>query len=153
MRRIVFNTAAIISLMLCLFFIYACLRSFLPTNVRLSSVDGSLMIFCWDGPVPSDGRDEEYNPASEKFAGIRTMLKMMSHQSEWQFLGFRSIKGGGLFRGVSYQVYAIPYWILIPLTAILPILWRAIFAASECAQLPATASPAAMTCANQKTNV
>ena len=121
MRRIIFNTAAIVSLLLCLVFICACVRSFLPTNVRLGSVQGCFIIFCWEGA--HDAPDEEYNPGSEKFAGIRVILAMMSRDVDNNVLGFRSIHGGGLFRGVTYQIYAIPYWFLIPLSAILPILW------------------------------
>ena len=121
MRRVIFNTAAIGSLVLCLVFLYACLRSFLPTNLRLGSVDGSLIIFCWEGAM--DTPDDEYNPGSEKFAGVRVILRMMSRDVDKNILGFRSIRGGGLFRGVTYQIYAVPYWFLIPLTAILPIFW------------------------------
>lgn len=122
MRRIIFNTAAILSLVLCLVFIYSCLRSLLPTHVHLGSVDGALVILCWEG-ASFDLHTEEFNPKSEKFAGIRTIMSNMSHDSDHQFLGFRSLRGSGIFRGVPYQIYFIPYWFLIPLTAILPILW------------------------------
>ena len=121
MRRIVFNTAAVLSLVLCLVLIYACLRSFLPTNIRLGSMDGALIVFCWEGA--HDPSDHEYNPGSEKFAGIRVIVGMMSRDVDKNILGFRSIHGDGIFRGVTYQIYAIPYWFLIPLAAILPILW------------------------------
>ena len=121
MRRIVFNTAAVLSGLLCLFFIYACLRSFLPTHVRVESIDGSLTFLFWEGAM-DDNQADEYNPGSEKFAGARTILKSMSRQVDHQILGFRYVRGGGLFRGVTYQIYFVPYWIIIPLTAILPIL-------------------------------
>src|ERR1051325_9979246 len=119
MRRIVFNTAAVSSGLLCLFFIYACLRSFLPTHVRVQSIDGSLMLLFWDGAM-NDPQADEYDPGSEKFAGIRTILQSMSRDADHNLLGFRYIRGGGLFRGVTYQIYAVPYWLIIPLTAILP---------------------------------
>lgn len=123
MRRILFSTAAIASLLLCVFFIYACLRSFLPTHVHAESIDGAVTLLFWEGEIDAQPESQTFHPDSERFAGTRFILSNMSKKSEARFLGFASIRGGGLFRGVSYHFIAIPYWVLIPAAAILPILW------------------------------
>src|SRR3954468_14243513 len=99
MRRIFFNTAAILSLLLWLFLIYSWPRSYLPRRLVFESIDGSLMLLTWNG-VNSDLQDQSLNPESEKFAGIRGILQYMSRASDQNFLGFRSIRGGGIYRGV-----------------------------------------------------
>jgi hypothetical protein len=123
MRRIAFNTAAILSLLLCFFLIYSYFRSFLPARLHVESIDGSLMVLSWEGQIPSDPQSDIFNPASEKFCGVRELLRTISPTSDQRFLGFRSIRSGGIFFGVTYHIFAIPYWIIILPTAILPILW------------------------------
>jgi len=71
----------------------------------------------------TDSHNDSFNPDSEKFSGTRDTVRDLRRSSDRQFLGFRSIRGGGIFWGVTYHILAIPYWILIPPTAILPILW------------------------------
>lgn len=124
MRSLIFNAAATFSLLLCLFLIYSWLRSFLPTPVRFESVDGSLMMVWSEGVIPSGPDSDLFNPAGDgKFMGIRELMKTISVKSDKQWLGFRSISGGGVFHAQSYRIVAIPYWALIPPSAILPILW------------------------------
>jgi hypothetical protein len=123
MRRLAFNAAATLSLLLCLFLIYSCLRSFIPSPLRFESVDGSLMIMWSEGSIPADPSSDPFNPANDKFFGIPALMRMMRINSDKQCLGFRSISGGGMFHGQTYQILAIPYWALIPPTAILPALW------------------------------
>jgi hypothetical protein len=124
MRRVVLDIAGFLSLLLCLWLIYSWVRSYFPTHMHLESVDGALAILSWEGLIPVDPQFENFNPDSrEKFVGIRTLLDSMSHDAEWQLLGFRSVRGGGIFRGVTYHIFAIPYWIIVPPAAVLPILW------------------------------
>jgi hypothetical protein len=123
MRRIVFNTAAVFSLILCLFLIYSYFRSFLPGHLHFESVDGSLMVISWEGQIPSSPDSDTFNPSSEKFSGVRDILKYRTRQTERSFLGFKSFRNSGIFPGVNYHIFAIPYWIIILPTAILPILW------------------------------
>src|SRR5215204_3976934 len=113
MRRIIFKTAAILSFLLCLFLSYSYIRSFLPTHLHFESIDGSLVVLTWEGPMPSGPQDPDFNPTSDKFSGTRTILKFMSGDSDRRFLGFRSVRGGGLFQGVKYHIVFIPYWIII----------------------------------------
>jgi hypothetical protein len=123
MRRLAFNLASALSFLLLIFLTYSWLRSYLPSRMRFESVDGALMILFWEGEGSLDPQDAIYSPSSEKFFGIRSLMKLMGRKSEKKMLGFRSITGGGLFQGVSYHIIAIPFWVLVPLTAILPALW------------------------------
>src|SRR6266702_3098865 len=94
MPRLIFNTFAILSLLLCIFLIYCCLHSFFPSQMHFESIDGSLMILSWSGEISHSPEDEIYNPASDKFFGIRNLVKNMSPISQKDWLGFRSISGG-----------------------------------------------------------
>src|SRR3954463_4083900 len=98
MRRIAFNFLAAVSFLLLVFLIYSWVRSFLPSKMRFESVDGSLMILSWNGAIPADPRNDEYDPNSgDKFVGVRALVKMMSGPTEMEFLGFRHITGGGIY--------------------------------------------------------
>jgi len=124
MRRIAFNTFAVLSLLLCIFLLYSCLRSFFPSQMRFESVDGSLMILSWQGVIPSEPQYDVFNPASDRqFYGIRALMRNMTVKSDTRMLGFRHVTGGGIFHGMTYDIIGIPYWVLIPPTAILPIFW------------------------------
>ena len=124
MRRIAFNTAATLSLLLCLWLLYSWLRSFVPSPLRLEPIDGSLMIMWWEGTVPSDSQYDIFNPNAEgKFYGIRGVIRNIKSKTDKQWLGFRYLSGGGTYRGMVYHIVGIPFWILIPPTAVLPALW------------------------------
>jgi hypothetical protein len=123
MRRVAVDIAGVLSLLLCLYLVYSWVRSYLPTHLHLESVDGALTILSWEGLIPPDPQSDNFNPDTEKFVGVRTLLKNISHTSDWQLLGFRSIRGGGIFYRVTYHIVAIPYWIIVPPAAVLPILW------------------------------
>src|SRR5215208_8338255 len=124
MRRMAFNIAAILSLLLCLFLLYSWLRSFVPSPLRFESIDGSLMIMWWEGTVPSESQYDIFNPdAGEKFYGIRGVMRGMARKTDKQRFGFRYLSGGGIYRGLTYHILAIPFWILVPVPAVLPVLW------------------------------
>jgi len=123
MRRLIFNAAATLSLLLCLFLIYSWLRSFLPAPLRFESVDGALMLVWSEGVIPSGPDADIFNPASEKFMGIRELMKSINIRSDRKWMGFRAITSGGVFHAQNYHIFAIPYWVLVPPTALLPISW------------------------------
>ena len=124
MRRVAFNLFAALSFLLLVLLSYSWLRSFFPSKLRFESVDGSLMILSWQGNIPSDPQVDNLNPDSkDKFIGIRGLLMNMSITTDKRRLGFRHVSGGGLFYGVTYDIVAVPYWAIIPFTAILPGLW------------------------------
>src|SRR5882672_10377022 len=109
MKRLIFNILTILSLLLCLFLTYSCLRSFFPAQLRFESIDGSLMIIWWEGEIPAEAQFDPYNPTSEKFLGTRHLVKTIPPSSDRQCLGFRSITVGGIFRGQTYHIIGIPY--------------------------------------------
>jgi hypothetical protein len=123
MRRLAFNFFSALSLLLCIFAIYSWLRSYLPSRLRFESVDGALMILSWEGEPPPDPQFDIYNPASEKFYGIRSLMSNMMPKSDKRWLGFRHLTGDAIFQGVTFEIIAIPYWVIIPPTAALPAIW------------------------------
>jgi hypothetical protein len=124
MRRVAFNVAATLSLLLCLWLLYSWFRSYVPSPLRFEPIDGSLMIMWWEGTAPSDAQYDLFNPkAGEKFMGVRGIMRNMRATTDKQRFGFRYLSGGGIYRGMVYHIVAIPFWILIPATAVLPALW------------------------------
>jgi hypothetical protein len=123
MRRFAFNIFAALSFLLCLVLIYNWLLSYFPSPLRFGAIDGSLVILSWEGQVDPGPEFDPYNPASDKFSGVRLILERMVPKSDSRWLGFRYLTGGGMFMGVTYYIIGIPFWVLVPLCAILPVLW------------------------------
>jgi hypothetical protein len=119
MRRWIFTIASAVSLILCLIFLFNWFRSWLPRNWEIESSDGRLVLIFWDG-----GIDEKsyHHPSAPEFVGADQLWQDLYHTSDAKFLRFQ-VTSGLLGGSISFKIITIPFWFLVPLTAVLPIVW------------------------------
>jgi hypothetical protein len=107
---------AIVSLLLCLAAIAGWVRSHLAESVLFASLQGSFAIASVN---TSQGMLEAILGSSPDDQLVR---ELASHATEVHGrFGFGYAKGA--YRGMRFSIVRIPYWLIVGLTAILPIRW------------------------------
>ena len=121
MRRIGWNTLALLSILLLLICLWSWARSYFPHNSRFDTADGRLLIVFWEGRYMPN-----YNmidPADDKTypGGGALWSRLQDFRAngieEHDFLGFGTISGPIV--NMRYHILAIPFWFLALIAAAL----------------------------------
>ena len=115
MKRHATTILAAVSLMLCIVALFAWVRSHLGESILLGSIPGALAFGSFDA---SQSFIENFWGASGDSGPLRALSTMGNPR---RALGF--LHNSGNWNGAAFWIIAIPYWLIVPLTAILPLRW------------------------------
>jgi hypothetical protein len=103
---------SIVSALACLVALVAWAWSYVPPHVHLVSRRGCLLI-------ASLGQPDEY---FDNYGGAKPVILVMTEIGGvyQHFLGFAHVSGTYMS---PFQIIAIPYWFIVGVTAMLPIMW------------------------------
>jgi hypothetical protein len=110
------SIAVLLSALLCLTAVGLWIRSYLPRQLHVASNRGALVL------VQSDCNDAAWETYTKNGYGV---IEMTQWGDVYQhFLGFAHVSGTNGFVG-GFQAIAIPYWFIVLLTALGPVMvWR-----------------------------
>ena len=116
MRRYITAILTAVSLLLCVAACVAWARSLLGETVLVGSIPGAFAVGSWQSS--REFLNQVFGATSNS-----AVMNALSHSGdvERRVLGF--VYASGTISGAPFWIVAVPYWLIVPVTAILPVRW------------------------------
>ena len=124
MKRRLFNVAALLSALLFAWACWAWVRSYQPRHLVVEAGEGRVFFIFWESP----GRPltAAFWPGAEFARDADVFWQEVIHPEHdgWEWLGF-GFKEGRTQSIPAMRIFAIPFWFLVLLCAMVPVSWVA----------------------------